>query len=322
MSGEERQTFRNRRRVRFTQIGNNALLDPRLSLAAKGLLGIMLSRPDGWVYHMDWLAKQSSDSMYALRKTLKELIALGYVVRTPKRGERGRVMGWEYEVSDDPADLKPEEGNVISTDFTIYRQTVAPTFGVSHTTNTDLPTNTDLHQEKEGAENRRASPGPQSATDSADLTSPPGGGAADAAGEEAPSSSQVETQLSAAETNNATTTKKVPGGGAAARAEDMPLPGALAALPGFAEAWAEWLAYRRFRKLTTAPATLSRQLKMLEGQPDPVAVIEQTITNGWNGLFPLKAPAAPRTQQDANARAVQTAQAVYNALQEDTDVPF
>lgn len=319
MSGEERQTFRNRRRVRFTQIGNNALLDPRLSLAAKGLLGIMLSRPDGWVYHMDWLAKQSSDSMYALRKTLKELIALGYVVRTPKRGERGRVMGWEYEVSDDPADLKPEEGNVISTDFTIYRQTVAPTFGVSHTTNTDLPTNTDLHQEKEGAENRRASPGPQSATDSADLTSPPDGGAADAAGEGAPSSSQVESQSPVAKKNHAATTKKVPGGGAA---EDVPIPASLMALAGFAEAWADWLAHRRSRRLSMTPLVLRRQLQKLAAHPDPVSVLNYSLDNGYQGLFFDERFPRPRTPQDANARAVQTAQAVYNALQEDTDVPF
>lgn len=163
---------------------------------------------------------------------------------------------------------------------------------------------------KDGAENRRAGQVASSSPPEADEQPPHA------------FTGPTETADKGSRRDHATKNRNVPGGGAAARAADMPLPGALAALEGFAVTWAEWLAYRRARRLTTAPATLKRQLEMLEGQPDPRAVVEQTITNGWNGLFPLKAPGRPRTQADANARAVQTAQAVYAALQEDTDVPF
>lgn len=292
---EKFPTFRNRRKARFTQVGNTALLDSRLSLGAKGLLTLMLSRPDDWTYHMSWLAKQSTDSMYALRKTIRELLDAGYVIRTAKRGERGRVCGWEYAVSDDPADL---------TDFTNYRKTVGPTYGESHTTKTDSFTKTDLDQEKDGAEPRRAGEG---------------GGEAQAAHPHLPpvrESGQAERK--AGRQNPPTALKKVPRGAAA-----VEFPPELAAHSGWEEAWGEWLAYRRERKLTCTPATLRGQLKKLAAMPDPLAVIEQSITQGWAGLFDLKGPGKPRTQADANARAAQTAQDVYRAITEEPDnVPF
>lgn len=71
-------------------------------------------------------------------------------------------------------------------------------------------------------------------------------------------------------------------------------PEVLNTLTGFSETWASWLAYRRTRRLTTAPVTLTAQLGFLAAQPDPVAVIGQSITNGWQGLFPLKGAAPSR----------------------------
>jgi hypothetical protein len=68
----------------------------------------------------------------------------------------------------------------------------------------------------------------------------------------------------------------------------MPLPECLP-LP----LWREWIAYRRERRLTCIPTTLSRQIKLIkelnaEGI-SPQAVIEQSIQNGWQGLFRPKA---------------------------------
>lgn len=56
--------------------------------------------------------------------------------------------------------------------------------------------------------------------------------------------------------------------------------------------WAEWLGYRRSRRLQTPEATATKQLEFLmqchaRGQP-PDAVIDASITNGWQGLFELK----------------------------------
>ena len=56
--------------------------------------------------------------------------------------------------------------------------------------------------------------------------------------------------------------------------------------------WAAWISYRRARKLTTTEPTMLKQLQFLtecnaRGQP-PGAIINASITNGWQGLFELK----------------------------------
>ena len=56
----------------------------------------------------------------------------------------------------------------------------------------------------------------------------------------------------------------------------------------FREAWSDWLAYRRERRLSVKPMTLNRQLQKLAdiGPEQAAACIDASITNGWQGLFP------------------------------------
>lgn len=68
----------------------------------------------------------------------------------------------------------------------------------------------------------------------------------------------------------------------------MPLPACLHPTD-----WSAWISYRRARKLTTAEPTMLKQLQFLtecnaRGQP-PAAIINASITNGWQGLFEQKA---------------------------------
>lgn len=73
------------------------------------------------------------------------------------------------------------------------------------------------------------------------------------------------------------------------------------------EAWTDWIAYRRERKLSTTEKTASAQLKKLtklaaKGHA-PAQIIEDSIANGWQGLFEPKgaatAPAGkPRVYHD------------------------
>ncbi|MDD5110866.1 MAG: hypothetical protein PHI63_06700, partial [Patescibacteria group bacterium] len=66
--------------------------------------------------------------------------------------------------------------------------------------------------------------------------------------------------------------------------ETQPLPGWLNK-----RKWQEWLDYRKERRLTCTPATIKRQLKFLEvNKADHEAIIEQSIANGWQGLFPSR----------------------------------
>ena len=54
--------------------------------------------------------------------------------------------------------------------------------------------------------------------------------------------------------------------------------------------WAKWLEYKKEKKEKMTPSTIESQLKRLEkfGIENHVAVIEQSIANGWRGVFELK----------------------------------
>lgn len=57
--------------------------------------------------------------------------------------------------------------------------------------------------------------------------------------------------------------------------------------PQFRAAWAEWLSYRRGRRLSSREATLRKQLDFLAsfGVDGAADSIHQSIRNGWQGLF-------------------------------------
>lgn len=55
------------------------------------------------------------------------------------------------------------------------------------------------------------------------------------------------------------------------------------------EVWKNWEGYRKEKKQKLTPRSITLQLKYLEQHKDThVAIIEQSIQNGWTGLFPLK----------------------------------
>lgn len=66
----------------------------------------------------------------------------------------------------------------------------------------------------------------------------------------------------------------------------------------FVVAWELWEKHRKELGHSLRPTTKAAQLKMLEklGPEKAVLVIEQSITNGWQGLFPEKLNG---TRQDA-----------------------
>lgn len=62
------------------------------------------------------------------------------------------------------------------------------------------------------------------------------------------------------------------------------------------EAWNEWVAYRKEQGKKLTERSVKLQIKELSGDiPNHVAIIEQSIRNGWTGLFPLKANSQQRT---------------------------
>ncbi len=55
------------------------------------------------------------------------------------------------------------------------------------------------------------------------------------------------------------------------------------------EAWTEWVQFRKEIKKKLVQTTINRQLKFLEKhKTNHVAILEQSIQNGWQGLFEVK----------------------------------
>jgi hypothetical protein len=68
-----------------------------------------------------------------------------------------------------------------------------------------------------------------------------------------------------------------------------------------AEAWAEWCRYRQGRKWTKRAAELSlkKLLDLRDAGQDPRAVIEQSIANGWTGLFAVNTARPSPSQRES-----------------------
>jgi len=58
----------------------------------------------------------------------------------------------------------------------------------------------------------------------------------------------------------------------------------------FRAMWESWLRHRREKRSKVTPTAARRQVKILTeaGLEDAVGILDQSITNGWTGLFPLK----------------------------------
>jgi DNA-binding transcriptional MocR family regulator len=59
----------------------------------------------------------------------------------------------------------------------------------------------------------------------------------------------------------------------------------------FSATWKDWQQFRKEKKQKLTPTSISRQLKKLSAynsESIAIAVLEQSMTNGWAGLFDLK----------------------------------
>ena len=99
----------------FTRVPNSAVNDDRLDLKARGLLLLMLSLPDHWVFRERNLADKAGVGREAVRSAMAKLIEAGYVVRR-REAEGGKppvVVTEVYDTAQTPnlAEVgKPEVG--------------------------------------------------------------------------------------------------------------------------------------------------------------------------------------------------------------------
>ena len=92
------KVLREERTENFTVMANYHLKDKRLSLKAKGLLSMILSLPENWIFNMRGLATLSKDGIDSTRAAMNE----GYVVRFRNRTETGMYTEAEYIIREKP----------------------------------------------------------------------------------------------------------------------------------------------------------------------------------------------------------------------------
>src|SRR5699024_6987410 len=101
-------SFRNvRKKSNFTQVNNELLWNPELTLQAKGLLSVFLSNSDEWQLNMKEIIKRSKNGRDAHYNIVNELIKNGYFARIEIRGTHG-FESMEYIFSDDKKDIENE----------------------------------------------------------------------------------------------------------------------------------------------------------------------------------------------------------------------
>lgn len=72
--------------------------------------------------------------------------------------------------------------------------------------------------------------------------------------------------------------------------EEKEVADALLSLGGFAKVWNEWEQHRKEKRAPLTPSVKKKQLKFLARWPpeEAIAIIEQSLLQGWTGLFELK----------------------------------
>lgn len=76
----------------FTLVANATLRDSTLSLRARGLLAVLLSRPDDWTVIQGELESLGPDGRHAVRAARRELEAAGYLDIVTRNTPHGREV--------------------------------------------------------------------------------------------------------------------------------------------------------------------------------------------------------------------------------------
>ena len=105
----------------YSVIYNECFQNPLLSARAKGIFAYLMTLPDDWKIYKQELGKHFKEGRDALNSAFDELEIAGYITKTPERGAKGRLDGWDYTVYE-------------STELLETRNTVNPSDGESATT--------------------------------------------------------------------------------------------------------------------------------------------------------------------------------------------
>lgn len=104
---------RGKHKSRYTIVPNVIFEDPRMSAAAKGTLGYLLSRPAGWSVRHDHLRRIMKLGRKGFAKVMRELIEADYVRRSSEqqRADDNTFAPYDYDVFDEPQPVEKSVDN-------------------------------------------------------------------------------------------------------------------------------------------------------------------------------------------------------------------
>lgn len=94
-------TYKSGRKKGFVVLYREAAQDGRLTLEARGLFALMVSLPENWEYTVSGLAVKAGCGKDKVRRLLKELQDVGYLVREQSHDADGKFASNVYVLQDE-----------------------------------------------------------------------------------------------------------------------------------------------------------------------------------------------------------------------------
>ena len=105
-------SVRSGRRKGYVVLFRSVAQDSRLSLEARGLFALMVSLPENWEYTVSGLSVKAGCGREKLRRLLRELQTVGYLVREQSHDAGGKFGGNVYVLQDEaPLPENPSNGD-------------------------------------------------------------------------------------------------------------------------------------------------------------------------------------------------------------------
>ena len=104
-------SVRSGRKKGYVVLFREVAQDDRLSLEARGLFALIVSLPDDWEYTVSGLAVKAGCGREKVRRLLKELQTVGYLIREQSHDSGGKFGGNVYVLQDEAPPLPGNPSN-------------------------------------------------------------------------------------------------------------------------------------------------------------------------------------------------------------------
>ena len=134
----------------FRMIPHAISQSKELSFRDKGILLTLLSYPDDWIFHLDFISKEYGVGKDALKTSFRELVKRGYLRHVKVTGAHQRIVKYVWQVTNVPTDFVSINEHVVAdSPPAVPPVTGFPASGESATTDRDRKTEKDRKKEKE-----------------------------------------------------------------------------------------------------------------------------------------------------------------------------